>query len=78
MSKTTKQMSGEELGKKLLQSVEEMKASKAARVTQIAPNEVASARLKAGLSQIQFAEALPAHYRNGSKVAGNHPARQKH
>ncbi len=58
MSKSTKQMSGEELGKKLLQSVKEMKAGKAAHVTQIAPNEVASARLKTGLSQIQFAEAL--------------------
>ena len=58
MSKVTKEMNGEELGNKLLQSVKEMKSGKAARITQIAPNEVASARLKTGLSQIQFAEAL--------------------
>ena len=58
MSKSTKEMSGEELGSKLLKSVKEMKAGNATRVTQIAPNEVASARLKTGLSQIQFAEAL--------------------
>ena len=51
-------MSGEELGKKLLQSVREMKAGKAARVTRVAPNEVAAARQKTGLSQAQFAKAL--------------------
>ena len=51
-------MSGEELGKKLLQSVREMKAGKAARVTRVAPNEVAVARQKTGLSQAQFAKAL--------------------
>lgn len=56
MSKT--QMSGEELGNKLLQSVKEMKAGNVARVTQVEPNEVASARLKTGLSQNQFASAL--------------------
>lgn len=51
-------MTGEELGKKLLQSVNEMKAGKAARTTQVAPNEVAAARLKTGFSQSQFAQAL--------------------
>jgi putative transcriptional regulator len=51
-------MRGEELGKKLLQSVREMKAGKAARVTRVAPNEVAAARQKTGLSQAQFAKAL--------------------
>lgn len=51
-------MSGEELGNKLLQSVKEMKAGKAARSTQIAPNEVAAARQKTGLTQTQFAKAL--------------------
>jgi putative transcriptional regulator len=35
-----------------------MQAGKAARVTQIAANEVAAARLKTGLSQILFAQAL--------------------
>lgn len=48
----------EELGKKLLQSVREMKAGKAARTTQVTPNEVAAARMKTGLSQAQFAKAL--------------------
>lgn len=51
-------ISGEELGKKLLTSVREMKAGKAARITPIAPNEVAEARLRTGLTQAQFAMAL--------------------
>ena len=51
-------MSGEELGKKLLQSVREMQAGSAARTTKVEPNEVAKARLKTGLSQTQFASAL--------------------
>ncbi|ALO44918.1 helix-turn-helix domain-containing protein [Pseudohongiella spirulinae] len=58
MSKYAKSMSGEELGDKLLKSVKEMKAGKAARVTQHASNEVASARLKTGLSQAEFAQVL--------------------
>ena len=53
-----KQMTGEELGEKLLQSVREMRAGKAARGMQVAPNEVAAARMKTGLSQSQFAQAL--------------------
>ena len=59
--KTTKKaetISGKELGEKLLQSVREMKAGKAARTTRVAPNEVAAARMKTGLSQVQFAKAL--------------------
>lgn len=55
-SKTTQIES--ELGEKLLRSVREMKAGKAARATQVAPNEVAVARMKTGLSQAQFAKAL--------------------
>lgn len=51
-------MTGEELGEKLLQSVREMKAGSISRATQVAPNEVAQARLKTGLSQSQFAQAL--------------------
>ena len=51
-------MTGEELGKKLLQSVKEMKAGKATRTTQVSPNKVAEARIRTGLSQSQFAEAL--------------------
>ena len=58
MSKQTKNMTGTELGNKLLKSVREMKAGKVARVTQIAANEVAAARLKSGLSQSDFAKAL--------------------
>lgn len=51
-------MTGEELGNKLLAAVKEMQAGKAARVTQVQPNEVALARIKTGMSQAQFAEAL--------------------
>ena len=49
---------GEELGKKLLQSVREMKASQAARVTKIQVNEVVQARQGTGMSQAEFAGAL--------------------
>lgn len=58
MSKVTETLSAEELGNKLLQSVKEMKAGKAARITEVEPNEVAKARSKTGLSQRQFAEVL--------------------
>ena len=58
MSDNTDQMTGEELGNKLLKSVREMKAGKAARTTLVEPNKVAAARLKTGLSQLQFAQAL--------------------
>jgi putative transcriptional regulator len=53
-----KSMTGNDLGKKLLQSVKEMKTGKIARITEVAPNEVAAARLKTGLSQVEFAHAL--------------------
>lgn len=49
---------GEILGRKLLQSVREMKAGMHARVTKIEVNAVVHARQKTGLSQAQFAEAL--------------------
>lgn len=51
-------VSGEALGRKLLQSVREMKAGQRARETTVEPNEVARARQSTGLSQAQFAEAL--------------------
>ena len=54
----TNVMTGEELGAKLLQSVHEMRAGKAARATRIATNEVVAARMKSGLSPAQFAKAL--------------------
>ena len=53
-----KGISGAELSDKLLQAVREMKAGESARTTHVTPNEVTVARQKAGLSQIQFAEAL--------------------
>lgn len=48
----------EELGNKLLQSVKEMKAGKVARVSHVEPNEVAKARSRTGLTQVEFAEVL--------------------
>ncbi len=51
-------LSAEELGNKLLQSVKEMKASKAARISRFEANEVAEARGKTGLTQRVFAEVL--------------------
>ena len=48
-------MTGEELGQKLLQSVREMKAGEAVRVTQVEAPKVVSVRLKTGLSQTEFA-----------------------
>lgn len=56
--KKAETISGKELGEKLLRSVREMKAGKAARATRVVPNEVAAARMKTGLSQAQFAKAL--------------------
>ena len=51
-------LSATELGNKLLQSVREMKAGKAARVSRVSPNEVAEARGRTGLTQREFAEVL--------------------
>ena len=50
--------SAEDLGDELLQSVREMKAGQAARVTEVEPNEVAQTRRNTGLSQAEFAAAL--------------------
>jgi len=58
MTKKSGSMTGIELGNELLKSVREMKAGKAARATKIATNEVAAARMKTGLSQTEFAQAL--------------------
>lgn len=49
---------GESIGRRLLQSVGEMKGAQRARVTRIELNEVVQARQNTGLSQAQFAEAL--------------------
>lgn len=48
----------EALGLKLLQSVREMKAARAARITKVEPNEIVQTRQRTGLSQAEFAEAL--------------------
>ncbi len=58
MSKKHTEIEGGEFGSKLLKSVREMKAGKAARATRIAANQVAAARMKSGLSQREFAQAL--------------------
>lgn len=49
---------GEELGRKLLQSVRQMNARNFARVTEVPLNEVVEARQGTGLSQAEFAAAL--------------------
>lgn len=46
---STETLGAEELGNKLLQSVKEMKAGKASRISRVEPNEVAEARGKTGL-----------------------------
>jgi putative transcriptional regulator len=56
--KTKTPSPAEEFGLKLLQSVQEMKAAKFARVTQVAVNEVIEARQSTGTSQAEFAAAL--------------------
>lgn len=48
----------EKFGQDLLQSVREMKAGKAARVTHVPVSPAAEARHKVGLSQAEFAELL--------------------
>ena len=58
MSDETETLTAEALGNKLLQSVKEMKAGKAARVSRVEPNEVAEARSKTGLTQREFADVL--------------------
>ena len=50
--------SAQELGKRLLQSVREMKTGQAARVTKVEVNEVVQARQGTGMSQAEFAGAL--------------------
>ena len=50
--------SSEELGRKLLRSVREMKTRDFARVTEVPLNEVVEARQSTGLSQAEFASAL--------------------
>ncbi len=51
-------MTGAELGKKLLASVRQMKAGKAARTTQVMPSAAALARGAIGCTQAEFATLL--------------------
>ncbi len=51
-------MTGDELGRKLLASVRQMKAGKAARTTQVEVPPIVAARNASGLSQSQFAGLL--------------------
>jgi putative transcriptional regulator len=54
----SKTMTGEELGKKLLASVRQMKAGKIARETKVTVSTTAEARLSVGVSQSEFARLL--------------------
>jgi putative transcriptional regulator len=56
--RATSAAGAEELGRKLLQSVREMKAGRVARVSEVPTNEVVEARQSTGLSQSEFASAL--------------------
>lgn len=53
-----KSMTGEELGQKLLDSVRQMKAGKAARATEVKLSPIVAARNASGLSQAGFAAML--------------------
>ena len=52
MSRKAKDLTGEELGNRLLKSVKEMKAGKAAHVTQIAANDVAVGSIHAWVHNV--------------------------
>lgn len=56
--KSSRALSGEVIGEKVLQSVREMKAGRRARITQVQVNDVVQARHNAGLSQADFADML--------------------
>ncbi len=53
-----KNMTGSELGEKLLASVRQMKAGNSARATHVEPSAVAQARLAVGCTQSEFASLL--------------------
>jgi putative transcriptional regulator len=55
---TKSSMTGEELGQKLLESVRQMKAGQAARVTHVEVPPLVEVRNRIGLSQAQFAKLL--------------------
>lgn len=47
-----------DIGRELLQAIREVKGGKHGAKYQVTPNDVVATRLKCGLSQSQFAEAL--------------------
>jgi len=55
---TDTSMTGQELGKKLLASVRQMKADQAARLTSVEISPIVAARNASGFSQAQFAALL--------------------
>ncbi|EIJ34084.1 hypothetical protein [Thiothrix nivea] len=67
-------ITGEELGKKLLQAVKEMKAGQADRVTSVEPNKLEAARLATGLLMEQTDGEKPnaiEAFRGSSKIKGS-------
>jgi len=56
--KSKDELEGEELGQRLLKSVREVNVGQAARVTKVASNEVADARLESEPSQAEIAEVV--------------------
>lgn len=55
---TERSMTGKDLGQKLLESVRQMKAGKAARVTHVQVSAAVEARNRVGVSQAEFARLL--------------------
>jgi len=55
---TDNSMTGAELGQKLLDSVRQMKAGRAARTTHVEPGPVVQARQAVGCTQAEFAALL--------------------
>ncbi|MEO6976323.1 MAG: helix-turn-helix domain-containing protein [Gallionella sp.] len=55
---TRKKTAKRDLGAELLQSVQQMKAGRAAKVHKVAVSPVISARMKSGLSQSAFAKLM--------------------
>ncbi|HNT38978.1 MAG TPA: helix-turn-helix domain-containing protein [Rubrivivax sp.] len=54
----TSRLDAEDLGRKLLASVRQMKARDFARATEVPLNDIAAARQRTGMSQAEFAAAL--------------------
>ena len=55
---TEKPLTGEDIGEKLLESVRQMRAGKAARITRVDVSPIVAVRNASGLSQAQFAALM--------------------